>query len=57
MVSTLKKVDQTLNGYSSAAEAGRAAHSLGMYPDYFIKPAFLFRGHIATFKVACRFAQ
>jgi hypothetical protein len=45
---TLKKVDQTLNGHAGIAEARHTAHSLGINPDHLIKPAFLFRGHIST---------
>ena len=47
---TLEKIDQTLNRNSSSTETRRTAHSLGIYPDHFIKPTLLFRGHTSTLK-------
>jgi hypothetical protein len=41
-LTTLQKIDQTLDGNTCTTEARRAAHSLGVNPDDLIKPALLF---------------
>jgi hypothetical protein len=47
-LTTLQKIDQTLDGNPCTSEAGRTTHSLGVHPDDFVELALLFRGHNLT---------